>query len=113
MSASIDSPDSRHWFALRVGRNQERRTADDLRAKGLEVFVPMKTVRREWSDRVKISAMPLIKGYVYCRCEPADWQFIWSSAGIARDGDRCRGSMIMPAGEIERLRKITDSSCAV
>ena len=42
------------WFLLVVRAKQEPKVAEGLQAKGYEVFLPLHTVRRQWSDRVKI-----------------------------------------------------------
>src|ERR1035441_10660094 len=55
------------WFLLRRGPKQERKVADALQAKGYEVFLPMHTVRRQWSDRLKTYDAPLFPGYLFCR----------------------------------------------
>src|SRR5664280_616571 len=55
------------WFLLVAHPNRERYVAEGLQARGLEVFLPMHTVRRQWSDRVKIYDAPLFPGYLFCR----------------------------------------------
>jgi transcription antitermination factor NusG len=59
------------WFALAVIPRKEKVTAQTLRAKGYEDFLPQYTVRRRWSDRVKEVVEPLFPGYVFCRFDPA------------------------------------------
>jgi transcription antitermination factor NusG len=58
------------WFALSVVPRKEKATAQTLRAKGYEDFLPMYSVRRRWSDRIKNVEMPLFPGYVFCRFDP-------------------------------------------
>jgi transcription antitermination factor NusG len=58
------------WFALSVVPRKEKVTAQTLRAKGYEDFLPMYSVRRRWSDRMKLVEMPLFPGYVFCRFDP-------------------------------------------
>lgn len=58
------------WFALSVVPRKEKVTAQTLRAKGYEDFLPMYSVRRRWSDRMKTVEMPLFPGYVFCRFDP-------------------------------------------
>jgi hypothetical protein len=55
------------WFLLRTRSKQERKVADALQAKGYEVFLPMHTERRQWSDRLKTYDTPLFPGYLFCR----------------------------------------------
>jgi transcription antitermination factor NusG len=64
-----DTVDS-HWFAISVAPRKERVTAQMLRAKGYEDFLPMFTERRRWSDRMKTVELPLFPGYVFCRFDP-------------------------------------------
>ena len=59
-----------HWFALSVVPRKEKATAQVLRAKGYADFLPMYSVKRRWSDRIKIVEMPLFPGYVFCRFDP-------------------------------------------
>jgi transcription antitermination factor NusG len=58
------------WFALSVVPRKEKATAHTLRAKGYQDFLPMYSVRRRWSDRMKVVEMPLFPGYVFCRFDP-------------------------------------------
>jgi transcription antitermination factor NusG len=55
------------WFALQVRTRHEQFTAAHLRGKGSELFLPVYTSRRRWSDRIKKMDMPLFPGYLFCR----------------------------------------------
>src|SRR5450756_1240474 len=55
------------WFLLVVLSKQERRVAKGLQVRGYEVFLPMHTVRRQWSDRLKTYDAPLFPGHLFCR----------------------------------------------
>jgi hypothetical protein len=55
------------WFLLRTRSKQERKVADAFQAKGYGVFLPMHTVRQQWSDRLKTYDAPLFPGYLFCR----------------------------------------------
>jgi transcription antitermination factor NusG len=58
------------WFAISVVPRKEKVTAQTLRAKGYEEFLPLYTERRNWSDRMKAVDLPLFPGYVFCRLDP-------------------------------------------
>jgi hypothetical protein len=65
---TCDKVDGRpQWVLLAVRGNRERKVAEGLQAKGYEVFLPMHTVRRQWSDRVKTYDAPLFTGQLFCR----------------------------------------------
>src|SRR5271166_3606801 len=54
------------WYAIRVKSNRESIVASALTGKGVPPFVPVYLARRQWSDRVVESEIPLFKGYVFC-----------------------------------------------
>jgi transcription antitermination factor NusG len=55
------------WYAIHVRPRFERTVASMLTGKGYEHLMPMQTIRRQWSDRVKQVVEPLFPGYVFCR----------------------------------------------
>lgn len=66
MSKTLDEA---AWYALRVRPRWEAQVADSLSAKGLQTFLPVYTVTKRWSDRVKRSEAPLFDGYVFCQAD--------------------------------------------
>src|SRR6266567_2671048 len=60
------------WFALQVRSQRENHVADHLGAKGYELFLPLYTCRKRWSDRIKKVELPLFPGYLFCRFDPYD-----------------------------------------
>ena len=59
--------DNLFWVALQVRPRAEKLVAIALSSKGIEVFLPLYTARRRWSDRVKELQLPLFDGYVFCK----------------------------------------------
>jgi transcription antitermination factor NusG len=55
------------WYALRVKPRYERSVDEHLRSKGYETFLPSKTEKTKWSDRIKSTITPLFPGYTFCR----------------------------------------------
>jgi transcription antitermination factor NusG len=60
------------WFALRVRSQRENYVADQLGARGYELFLPLYACRKRWSDRIKKVELPLFPGYLFCRFDPYD-----------------------------------------
>jgi transcription antitermination factor NusG len=58
------------WFALQVRTRHETAIAGFLQAKGYEQFLPLYSVKKRWSDRVKVMETPLFPGYLFCRLDP-------------------------------------------
>jgi transcription antitermination factor NusG len=59
--------DQFHWYALTVKPRHEKATAQLLRLRELEEFLPLQRVQREWSDRTQTVDLPLFPGYLFCR----------------------------------------------
>ena len=55
------------WFALTVKPRHEKATAQHLRLRELQDFLPIYRARRAWSDRTQSVDLPLFPGYVFCR----------------------------------------------
>lgn len=62
-SAATASP----WFALSVKSRFEKSVANFLANRGYESFLPLYKARRQWSDRIKETEVPLFPGYLFCR----------------------------------------------
>src|ERR1700691_4477945 len=70
------------WFALTVGPRKEKITAETLRARGFEDFLPLYSSSRLWSDRIKKLERPLFPGYVFCRFDPQVRQTVLKTPGV-------------------------------
>lgn len=70
------------WFALNTKFRYEDFVATHLRGKGYEVFLPVYTARRRWSDRVKEVEVPLFPGYLFCRFDVMNRLPILSTPGM-------------------------------
>ena len=104
------------WFLLMVCPKWERRVADALQAKGYEVFLPMHTVRRQWSDRLKEYAAPLFPSYVFCRFPLGPMKkgmSVFAITGVLHVFPGTGKGQPIPEFEIERLRRITSSQYPV
>lgn len=57
----------RQWFALYVKSRAEKKVMERLRQEGWEVFCPLKSEWRQWSDRKKQVEVPYFRSYVFAR----------------------------------------------
>ena len=101
------------WFALRVKPRCETLTAAALDGKGFEQFLPLQTVRRKWSDRVKTSETPLFPGYVFCRFDPQNRLPVLTAPGVVDVVGWGKIPAPIPDEEIERVRRMVQSGLLV
>jgi transcriptional antiterminator NusG len=57
------------WFAIETRYRFERKVAERLSQKGLNVFLPLRQEHRVWSDRTKNLMVPLFPGYAFVRSD--------------------------------------------
>lgn len=72
------------WFALYTRSRHEKLVDGELRKKGLETFLPLRSITRHWSDRNKIVQEPLFKGYLFVRLPLRDRWTILNTKGAVR-----------------------------
>lgn len=94
------------WFAIQTRSRHEKKVADELTGRGVEVFLPLITQTRKWSDRTKKVDFPLFAGYAFVNIvpEPKTRVRVLSAGGVVRFvGPSALGTPI-PSTEIETLR---------
>jgi transcription antitermination factor NusG len=64
-----NAPRQYPWYAIHIQSKFEKVASTALRDKGYEEFLPLYSVKRQWSDRVKQLDLPLFPGYLFCRID--------------------------------------------
>jgi len=102
-----------NWFALSVKPQHERSVAEQLKGRMLESYAPTYSVKRYWSDRVKIVDRPLFTGYVFCRFRFDDRYKVLTLPSVTSvvgfGGKPCPVS----DGEITSVKEMVDSGLPV
>lgn len=72
------------WFVLYTKPRNEKLVAEKLRGEGIEVYCPLITAKRRWSDRVKIVQQPLFPSYCFVRLEERERARVFGVPGVVR-----------------------------
>jgi transcription antitermination factor NusG len=80
----FDEVENADWFGIRVKSRCESRAHDELLLRGFETFLPLCSVRRRWSDRVKTLDVPMFRGYLFCRFAMEDRVRVLNATGVAQ-----------------------------
>src|SRR5262245_28740042 len=94
------------WYAIYAKHHHEKKVADRLQRKGIEIFLPVHPTVRRWKDRKKTVAMPLFPGYLFLRSDLRNKLEILSTAGVfflVENGGR---ACPVPEHEIEMVRAV-------
>lgn len=72
------------WFVLYVNSRTEKKVAERLAEKGIEVFCPTKIEERQWSDRIKKVEVPYFQSYVFAKFSPKETNYVLETPGVVR-----------------------------
>ena len=76
-----------------------------LTEKKIESYCPLNKVRKKWSDRIKTVEEPLFKSYVFARVNEEEQPKVRLTAGVMNFVYWNGKPAIIPAKEIETIRK--------
>ena len=60
-----------HWHAVFTASRAEKKVRDRLEELGVECFLPVQTVLRQWTYRKSRVVVPVIAGLVFVRVRPS------------------------------------------
>ena len=98
------------WYAVQTRSNSERLVYRVLEEKGYELFLPMYSEQRRWSDRMKQINIPLFPGYVFCRLDSHNRFPILQSSGVVRIVGNGNLPIPIPEEEIEAVKNVVQST---
>ena len=67
MNTIIESPTALQWYATYTYPNAERKVCTKIAEMGVETYLPLQKVIRQWSDRKKQLELPLFPNYVFVK----------------------------------------------
>lgn len=72
------------WHAVYLKARNEKKVYAELQAKGIECYLPVRMVKRIWSDRVKILEEPILPGYIFVHINLAQYYDVLITKGAIR-----------------------------
>ena len=99
------------WYAILTRSHQEKQVRDRLLAEGIEPFLPLSRVQRQWSDRKVWARSPLFRGYCFARFTLDNCLAILKTAGVARIVGILKPEPIHDE-EIAVLQRVAAADCA-
>jgi transcription antitermination factor NusG len=96
------------WYAVWTRSRQEKTAAVMLDALGVSCFLPLISSKRQWSDRQKISSLPLFPGYLFVRIAKTHGAElrVRKVPGIVNFVGNQNGPSAVPEAEIENVRAL-------
>jgi len=73
-----------HWFALYTRSRHEKLVQHELHKKGIQSFLPLRRIIRNWSDRRKLIEMPLFSSYIFIHTPLSERLNVLTTTGVVR-----------------------------
>jgi|SRR5208283_2451084 len=108
----VETPETMKWYAIRTRSRHEKIVERHLQGQGIDVFSPVVSQVRQWSDRRKVVETPLFAGYAFVRIAPTPEErlrVLKTQGVVDMVGGQGQGSPI-PAEQIEAVRAVVASN---
>jgi transcription antitermination factor NusG len=97
------------WFAVRTRSRAEKVAALQIKAHGIEEFLPLYHVRRQWFDRIRMVSLPLFSGYLFCKCDRQGLRKVSSASAVASIVGFGGKQAAIPESEIQAIKQLVTS----
>lgn len=106
----MEKKQSNNWYALYTKSRAEKKVLEQLTQMGIEAYLPLKRVLRQWSDRKKWVETPVISSYIFVKIPEKEYRRVFEAHGVvAYVSDKGKAAAI-PSHEIEAMRRTIENN---
>jgi transcription antitermination factor NusG len=73
-----------NWYAIYTNPRAEKKVFAELEAKGIDTYLPLLRILKQWSDRRKWVEEPLFKSYLFVHISQKDYYDVLNTPGVVR-----------------------------
>ena len=99
----------KHWMAIYTKPRSEKKAAERLVKNGFEVYCPLQTTMRQWSDRKKKVQIPIFPSYVFVYIEESERLTILNDPSVLNFVYYLGKPAVIRDEEIEILKQFLDT----
>ena len=70
------------WYQIYTKSNAEKKLCNKIRVNGLQVFLPVRILKKQWCDRVKVVEEPALKSYLFAKLTDDEMRFVERLTGF-------------------------------
>lgn len=95
---------TKRWYALYTKSRAEKKVAEQLEQKNVEVYLPLQKTLKQWSDRKKMVEEPLFRSYVFVRVSNEDYLEALNTPGVVCFVTIAREKIAIPDYQIAAVK---------
>lgn len=97
------------WYVLYVRSRTEKKVAERLLRQGIECYLPLVKVMRQWSDRRKKVEVPLFNGYLFVHIHPDQFTLVRMVEGVVNFVRSAGRHATIPEDQIQTIRHFIET----
>jgi transcriptional antiterminator NusG len=94
------------WFAVYTRYKREKLVAQQLRDKGIEVYLPLQHFTRRYTRKIKKVEIPLISCYVFARITKKEYVPVLETPDVVQFVRFAKNLISIPEREIEVMQRV-------
>ena len=98
------------WFAIYVKSRTEKKVSSELEKQGIDHYLPLIKILKQWSDRKKWVHEPLFKSYVFVHVDPLQYFEVLKAINVVRYITFEGKAVKIPPQQIEAVKYFLDDS---
>lgn len=102
--------EQKYWYAVYTAPRAEKKVSERFEKEGIEHYLPLQTVKRRWSDRIKDVVVPVIHGYIFVHIHPTETKNVLNVFGAIAFVKEFLKPVPIPEEQINRLKFMVDFS---
>lgn len=99
-----------NWYAIYTMPRAEKKVFQRMITKEIDVYLPLVTTMRKWSDRTKKVSVPLISSFVFVKTQEKNLNKLYDIQGVCGILKHLRKPAIIKDSEIENLKILLNES---
>ncbi len=100
--------DNKYWTAFYTKPRNEKTGANRLSSKGYEIYAPLRSTLKQWSDRKKKVQEPLFTSYIFARVNERERMEILQDPAVACSVCWLRKPVVIRNEEIDAIRQFLE-----
>ncbi len=97
-----------NWYAIYTRPHHEKKITEQLGRERIEVFLPLRTTLKQWSDRKKKVSEPLFSCYVFVKIKPKDYYKVLNIPGVVRYITSEGKAIPIPESQIQLIKNLLE-----
>lgn len=103
------SADGYNWYAIYTNPRAEKKTHQLLKQKGINVYLPIQKVLKQWSDRKKWVEEPLFKSYLFVNVSEREYLEVLRVQGVVKYISFSGKAAVIRADQIDNIKLLLSS----